>query len=352
MQRLIAFPLHLEASRYPRRTGGRTNPLGQWTPATHHRRRSDWLGYGCTRRGPPGNYLRPQCGRRMPGPQSEGWRRPPVRSLFPRRSGGLDLGSRVPPATGAEPGGERVHTPRISGTYLGDTYLSARQHQNEPLDDVLPFFRLPSFVPDTCCEAQQTGSRRCPDMPSRQAPLSRRDCHCSQPGLEQRTDCSVLTHNVIRVPQMFNYSGDQAHFLKFMQTIGQHASRDYNECSSCDLEEPTEIQPDRPSEYCITQNYSQSQTGDGSNRSSARSGRCGEGSVEEESRLQPFPQDCNEGQKANSPPRTERGGTTHPILYVDAHLCGLTAHPEHHERKYRHSEEAGDPLNNLPNRFR
>src|SRR5660397_222959 len=60
MQRLIAFPLHLEASRYPRRTGGRTNPLGQWTPATHHRRRSDWLGYGCTRRGPPGNYLRPQ----------------------------------------------------------------------------------------------------------------------------------------------------------------------------------------------------------------------------------------------------------------------------------------------------
>src|SRR5660397_273775 len=59
MQRLIAFPLHLEASRYPRRTGGRTNPLGQWTPATHHRRRSDWLGYGCTRRGPPGNYLRP-----------------------------------------------------------------------------------------------------------------------------------------------------------------------------------------------------------------------------------------------------------------------------------------------------
>src|SRR5680860_1919948 len=76
MQRLIAIPLHLEASRYPRRTGGRTNPLGQWTPATHHRRRSDWLGYGCTRRGPPGNYLRPQCGRRMPGPQSEGWRRP------------------------------------------------------------------------------------------------------------------------------------------------------------------------------------------------------------------------------------------------------------------------------------
>src|SRR5660397_105701 len=102
--------------------------------------------------------------------------------LIPRRTGGIDVGSRVPPATGAEPGGERVHTPQISGTYLGDTYLSARQHQNEPLDDVLPFFRLPSFVPDTCCEAQQTGSRRCPDMPSRQAPLSRRDCHCSQPG--------------------------------------------------------------------------------------------------------------------------------------------------------------------------
>src|SRR5660398_315286 len=81
------------------------------------------------------------------------------------------FGTPPPPATGAEPGGERVHTPRISGTYPGDTYLSARQHQNEPLEDVLPFFRLPSFVPDTCCEAQQTGSRRCPDMPSRQAPL-------------------------------------------------------------------------------------------------------------------------------------------------------------------------------------
>src|SRR5680860_1537221 len=137
-----------------------------------------------------------------------------------------------------------------------------------------------------------------------------------------------------------------------MQTIGQHASREYNDGSYYVLADSIHTQCNQPTEYCISQNYSQSQTGDGSNRSSARSGRCGEGSVEEESRLQPFPQDCNEGQKANSPPRTERGGTTHPILYVDAHLCGLTAHPEHHERKYRHSEEAGDPLNNLPNRFR
>src|SRR5680860_729329 len=272
MQRLIAFPLHLEASRYPRRTGGRTNPLGQWTPATHHRRRSDWLGYGCTR------------------------------------------------------------TNRLTTFFHSSGCLPSSP---------IPAVRLNKQVAD--------GDQICPvGKHLYQGGIA----IVSNQALEQRTDCSVLTHNVIRVPQMFNYSGDQAHFLKFMQTIGQHASRDYNECSSCDLEEPTEIQPDRPSEYCITQNYSQSQTGDRSNRSSARSGRCGERSVEEESRLQPSPQDCNEGQKANSPPRTERGGTTHPILYVDAHLCGLTAHPEHHERKYRHSEEAGDPLNNLPNRFR
>src|SRR5660398_278868 len=97
--------------------------------------------------------------------------------LIPQTCWRTKFGSTCSAPTWRRTGGERVHTPRISGTYLGDTYLSARQHQNEPLDDVLPFFRLPSFVPDTCCEAQQTGSRRCPDMPSRQAPLSRRDCH-------------------------------------------------------------------------------------------------------------------------------------------------------------------------------